>query len=88
MIADTVDGRPGHPRVSDWSPERESLANIEDLLAAIQQTIVASAGVKPGTMRRADRPHTAHDRARARRRGNQHRRLVALLLPDRSREAD
>jgi hypothetical protein len=69
------------PRMSDWSPEREALADVVDMLGSVIQAVIAAAGVRPPTVSRSERPQTAFDRARKRRRDRRHLELVGMLLP-------
>jgi hypothetical protein len=68
-------------RWTEFSPERETLLIIADRVAELTRVMVAANSGKPGSFRPLPRPHWAVDRLRTRRRMDQHRRLVAMLLP-------
>jgi hypothetical protein len=74
---------PRGPRLQDWSPEVAALAAVVDRLGELIRIQIARAGKKPPAIRAFPRPVTAADRARIRRRHQQHRELVARVLPDR-----
>lgn len=65
----------------DWSPEREALVLIADRLGELIRAQVAAAGGKPPRVAALPRPTTASQRIRHERRLQQHRSLVAQLLP-------
>lgn len=71
-------------RLSEWSPEREILADVVDRLGNVIQAVIAAAGTKPQRMAPAARPVTAVMRLRKQRRVEQHQRLVARVLPSRA----
>lgn len=52
-------------RVSEWSPEREALAQIVDALHVLTQVSVAAAGGRPSLVHPTSRPKTALDRAKS-----------------------
>lgn len=68
--------------VSEWSPERESLASIYDVLAALYAVMVKINGGDPPTLQHP-RPLTAWQRLEHRRHFEAHRDLVSRLLPGR-----
>ena len=69
-------------RWSEWSPERDALARIEDRLQEIARAVVMSAGGKPGRFRPSARPPSAMQRLRADRHRERHRQLVARMVRD------
>lgn len=69
------------PRLSEWSPERDALADVVDMLGNVVAAVIAAAGVKPPQINRTRRPKTAFDRARQRQRVQRHHQLVARVLP-------
>lgn len=71
-----------HPRMTDWSPETERLANLEDLMR-VQVSLLAAqlSQKKPKRPQPAARPVTAWERAARRRRWEQHREIVSRVLP-------
>jgi hypothetical protein len=69
-------------RWSEWSPERDALARIEDRLQDIVRAVVLSAGGKPGRFLPASRPNSAVQRLRHDQRRQAHRDLVARVLPN------
>lgn len=68
-------------RMSEWSPVVEQLTNILDAVREQTAVAVAAAGGKPNKVKPSPRPKTALERVRKRRRTEQHRSLVARLLP-------
>lgn len=74
---------PQGPRLQDWTPEAAALAAVVDRLGELIRIQIARAGKKPPPVRAYPRPVTAADRAHIRRRHQQHRELVARVLPDR-----
>lgn len=68
-------------RWSDWSPEVDLLARIEDRLQDQTRAIIAVNGGKPGRFHPAPRPSSALQRLQAQDRRAQHRKLVARVLP-------
>lgn len=63
-------------RISEWSPEREALAQVVDALHVLVQTSIAAGGGKPSAVTPSRRPETALDAARAR---DKERRYIELL---------
>lgn len=72
---------PAAERWSEWSPERDALARVEDLLQEVVRTLVATSGGTPGAFRPAPRPESAVQRLRRDRRRSEHLTLVARVLP-------
>ncbi len=68
-------------RMSDWSVTVELLSSILNRLGELTQAVAALGGAKPHKITPAPVPQTAMDRARNRRRFDNHRRLVARVLP-------
>lgn len=71
-------------RLSEWSSEREGMARIEDAVRNLQAAVIAAAGVTPPKVEPAIRPVTATDRARHRKRRQEHESIVARVLPNRA----
>lgn len=69
-------------RVSDWSPEREILAEISDRISTLTCAVIAAAGARPPAPRPSARPQTAADRLRDRNRRRDHLSLAARVLPE------
>lgn len=80
LAADEGSGKPQPPRLADYSPEREALDAIRDLLAQSVAVAISAAGGKPPKFKPADRPVTAADRARSRAAMRKHESLAARLL--------
>lgn len=68
-------------RWSDWSPERDALARIDDRLQDIARAVVSTNGGKPGRFQPAPRPSSALQRLRSQQRLMRHHELVARVLP-------
>lgn len=67
-------------KLAQFSPERESLAGIYDLLASILATVTAAVGHKPPKVRPHPRPVTASARADKEAARRQHQDLVRRLI--------
>lgn len=67
-------------RVSEWSPEREALAQITDALHGLTQVAIAAAGGKPSDVQPARRPVTALDAARDRAKTRRYEELLARIF--------
>jgi hypothetical protein len=67
-------------RWSDWSPERQALARIDDRLQELLRAVISVTGGKPGQFKPAPRPRTALDELRSRRRVEHHRHIVSRLV--------
>jgi len=68
-------------RMADWSPTVEMLTAILDRLGELTLAVAARRGAKPGKLPRGPYPTTAVERVRARKRIENHRALVARVLP-------
>lgn len=68
--------------VHEWTPELEALAAIVDRLADVANTVIASAGGKPGRVERYPRPVTAIDRVRSRRVREAVNAMASKLWPE------
>lgn len=73
---------PRGERTTDWSSEREGLARLEDEIKLLRATLTAAHGGKPKVVPTV-RPITAVDRAKRRKRREDHAALVARVLPER-----
>lgn len=71
------------PRLSEFSPEVQALAEIRDLLASLIGVQIARAGKKPKKIKPYPRPVSAIERARKHRQYATHRSVVDRLLPSR-----
>jgi hypothetical protein len=71
------------PPLSEFGPEVQVLAELRDLIANLIAVTVKAHGGKPSKVKPYPRPETAVQRERRRRRLQQHRALVARVLPDR-----
>jgi hypothetical protein len=81
QMADVPDEKPGPPRLAEFSPEVQVLAEVRDLLATLINVQVARAGKKPSKMKPYPRPVSAVEQIRRRQRYQRHRSLVSQLLP-------
>lgn len=81
QLADQPDGRSTTPRLAEFSPEVQVLAEVRDLLASLIGVQIARAGKKPKKIKPYPRPVSALDRVRQRRRYATHRSLVDRLKP-------
>lgn len=72
---------PKTPSTTEFSPEMQALATISDQLQVIANILVAANGGKAGAVKPYPRPVTALQKARERRRYDQHQSLVARVLP-------
>lgn len=68
-------------RVSEWTPAVELLSGIFDRLGEQTQVTAALGGANPRKVPTAPYPATAIERARHRRRIQNHRALVARVIP-------
>lgn len=69
------------PRLAEFSPEVQVLAEVRDLLASLIGVQIARAGKKPKKIKPYPRPESAMERVRRRQRYTTHRSLVDRLLP-------
>lgn len=69
------------PRLSEFSPEVQALAEIRDLLASLIGVQIARAGKKPKKIKPYPRPVSAIERARKRRQYATHRSIVDRMRP-------
>ncbi|WP_417220494.1 hypothetical protein [Arthrobacter sp.] len=63
MLESVKDLPDNGPRISEYTPVVERLDTLADMLSALQATVIAAAGGKPGRQRPAKRPSTAISRA-------------------------
>lgn len=78
-IAEQQDLKPGPPPLSEWTAEMAALATIADRLAAVQQTIVATAGKRPKPVDPYPRPVTEFDRAKERAKEKRHEQMKQMV---------
>lgn len=81
QLLNMPDAEAAGERLSEWGPQREGLARIEDAIRHLAATVIAAAGAAPPKVEQAVRPALALDRARYRRRRQEHDALVARVLP-------
>ena len=81
QMADIPDQKPGPPRLAEFSPEVQVMAEVRDLLATLINVQIARAGKRPSKVKPYPRPVSAVEQVRQRHRYQQHRSLVAQLLP-------
>lgn len=67
-------------RISEWSPEREALAQIVDALHVLTQVSIAAGGGTPALVHPAPRPKTALDRAKGDDRQRRYDDLLARIF--------
>lgn len=83
QYADTDLPPPGPPRLTEWSPEVQVMAEVRDLLAAAVAVLVKANGGTPRKTKPYPRPVTALQRVRRRVRHLRHNELVKRVLPGR-----
>jgi hypothetical protein len=71
--------KPSPPRLAEFSPELQALAEIRDLIATLINVQVARAGKKPSKVKPYPRPVSAIERIRRRQKYLTHRSLVDRL---------
>jgi hypothetical protein len=82
-LAGQPDTAPRAPRLAEFSPEVQVMAEVRDLLASLIGVQIARAGKTPKKIKPYPRPEGALERARRRHRYSAHRDLVARVLPQR-----
>jgi hypothetical protein len=82
-LAGQADTAPRPPRLAEFGPDIQVLAEIRDLLASLIGVQIARAGKTPKKVKPYPRPESAMDRVRRRQRYSAHRDLVARVLPQR-----
>lgn len=75
---------PRPPRLTEFSPEVQALAEVRDLLSAVLAVLVKANGGKPHKPKPYPRPVTALQRLKTRMRYSEHLDLVRRVLPGRS----
>lgn len=80
-LAERPEQKPSPPRLSEFSPEVQVMAEVRDLLATLINVQIARAGKKPSKVKPYPRPETALDRMRRRNRYERHQSLVERLRP-------
>jgi hypothetical protein len=75
------DVRSAPPKLAQFSPERETLANIDDKLGSLIAVVVKGLGGKPPKIPPHPRPVTASARAEKAEARREHQDLVRQLLP-------
>lgn len=75
---------PRPPRLTEFGPEVQALAEIRDLQAAILAVLVRANGGKPQKPKPYPRPVTALQKLKLRMRYSRHLDLVRRVLPGRS----
>jgi aminoglycoside/choline kinase family phosphotransferase len=74
---------PRPPRLAEFSPEVQVMAEVRDLLASLIGVQIARAGKKPQKIKPYPRPESALERVRRRQQYATHRSLVGRMLPRR-----
>lgn len=82
MLGEEEPGR-STPRLAEFSPEVQVMAEVRDLIASLIGVQIARAGKKPKKIKPYPRPESALERVRRRQRYATHRGLVDRLLPQR-----
>lgn len=72
---------PSAPRLSEFGPDVQVMAEVRDLLASLIGVQIARAGKKPKKIKPYPRPESALQRVRRRQRYATHRSIVDRLLP-------
>ena len=80
-LANEPQSKPGPPPLTEFGPDVQVLAELRDLAAALLAVTVKAHGGKPSKVKPYPRPETALQRARRRARFQQHRSVVARVLP-------
>lgn len=70
-------------RISEWSPEREALAQVVDALHVLTQLMTVSVGGKASPVYPSARPKTALDPAKDRDKQRRYEELLARILGQR-----
>lgn len=83
-LLDEPETPPRPPRLTEFGPEVQALAEVRDLLAAVLTVLVKANGGKPQRPKPYPRPVTALQRLKTRMRYSRHRDLVRRVLPGRS----
>ena len=83
-LLDTPEQKPKAPRLTEFGPEVQVMAEVRDLLAAVLTVLIKANGGKPQRPKPYPRPVTALQRMRERMRYSRHRDLVRRVLPGRS----
>lgn len=76
--------RPRPPRLTEWGPDVEVMAEVRDLLADLLTVTIKAHGGKPSKIPAYRRPETALQRVKRRARMVAHSDLVRRVLPGRS----
>ena len=80
-LARLPEQKSGPPRLQEFSPEVQVLAEVRDLLATLINVQIARAGKKPSKVKPYPRPVSAVEQIRKRQRYQRHKLLVSQLLP-------
>lgn len=80
-LAKQPEQKPRTPRLTEFSPEVQVMAEVRDLIATLINVQIARAGKKPSKVKPYPRPETALDRIRRRARYERHQSLVKRLKP-------
>jgi hypothetical protein len=86
QLAGMPDQKPGPPRLAEFSPEVQVLAEVRDLVATLINVQIARAGKKPSKVKPYPRPVSAVEQIRRRERYRKHTSLVAQLIPGSNRQ--
>ena len=86
QLAGMPDQKPGPPRLAEFSPEVQVLAEVRDLVATLINVQIARAGKKPSKVKPYPRPVSAVEQVRRRERYRKHTSLVAHLIPGSDRQ--
>lgn len=76
--------KPRSPRLTEWGPDVQVMAEVRDLLASLLAVTVKAHGGKPPKPTPYPRPETALQRVKRRVRFARHSELVRRALPGRS----
>jgi hypothetical protein len=78
-LAKLPEQKPSPPRLAEFSPELQALAEIRDLLATLINVQIARAGKRPSKVKPYPRPISAVERIRKRQQYQTHQSLVDRL---------
>ncbi|TDD97646.1 hypothetical protein [Actinomadura rubrisoli] len=83
-LLDEPDRAPSPPRLTEFGPEVQALAEVRDLLASVLAVLVKANGGKPQKPKPYPRPVTALQKLKRRMRYSRHLDVVRRVLPGRS----
>jgi hypothetical protein len=82
VLLEAAERQSSRPTLEEYTPEREALDAVRDLLGQVVAGLLVLNRQKPPRLKLVPRPETAIDRARRRQQLRRHESLVARLLPN------